>query len=112
MENEGKGYVADRAVQDEVMGRAGRSHSVRQGATKRARIRRTISLWRRRFEYPKASRADANAQRKTRRGTANCPHKEVRWAQVPHPRYGDRQPYFVDHLVSLAGTEHVCVAGR
>lgn len=38
-----------------------------------------------------------------------CPHAVVRHQQVPHPRYGDRVPYFASWTESLEGTEHDCV---
>lgn len=39
-----------------------------------------------------------------------CPHAVVRHKQVPHPRYGDRVPYFVSWTEPLVGP-HRCTSG-
>ena len=36
--------------------------------------------------------------RKRGRKPVDCNHMIVRWAQVPHPRYGDKFPHFIDYL--------------
>ena len=31
----------------------------------------------------------------------SCPHKIRVWTQVPHPKYGDKLPYFVSSVVPM-----------
>lgn len=107
-EQTGQGPRADKAVQDEMYGRAGRSKSVRQGATTRQRQRRVLALWRTRY-----GKGGQRFDRSTRRAQLNvvCPHAIVLHRQVPHPRYGDRVPHFISWTAPMGDRPHECVAG-
>jgi hypothetical protein len=58
-----------------------------------------------------ASKARTRGEQKRRKRLARvaCPHAVKRWKQVPHPRYGDRVPFFVSYLEPLADTAHDCI---
>lgn len=57
------------------------------------------------------ARGDQNRRHQRKAIREACPHLERRWAQVPHPRYGDRVPYFVSYVAKLP-QPHPCVAAR
>lgn len=99
-----RGYRATDAVQDE-MRQAELAEATKREAGKRRSRRAVIRNWGRRYEQ----QADTRLRKRPVAADVACPHLEVRWTRLPHPRYGNAQPYFRSHLAEVG--EHKCVPG-
>lgn len=103
--------LADPAVAHRMYGHQGRL-SVRgvKSAKPGDRLRRRAAMRMRRAGSGASSRSGQVMVDGEKRAVPECPHVEVRWLEVPHPRYGNAQPFFVSYHAAVG--QHVCVGVR